>query len=77
MNEDTHAVDAHAAAAQEPENTATSHRTAADHCNKGNHEARQHHAKVALDQFVKAHEASTLADTGAPTEAGASALRRI
>jgi hypothetical protein len=61
MNKETHAVDAHTAAAQEHENTAKGHRTAAEHCNKGNHEACQHHAKVALDQSVKAHEASTVA----------------
>jgi hypothetical protein len=73
MNKDNHAVDAHAAAAQEHENTAKSHRTAAEHCTKGNHEACQHHAKVALDQSVKAHEASKLANEKAsqPVAVGA------
>ena len=61
MNKDTHVVDAHTAAAQEHENTAKSHRTAADHCSKGNHDGCEHHAKVALDHSVKAHAASTLA----------------
>ncbi len=61
MNKDTHVVDAHTAAAQEHENTAKSHRAAADHCSKGNHAGCEHHAKVALDHSVKAHAASTLA----------------
>lgn len=61
MNKDNHVVDAHAAAAQEHENTAKSHRAAADHCSKGAHEACQQHAATALEHSTKAHEASKLA----------------
>ena len=45
-------------AAQEHENAAKSHRSAAEHCSKGAHEACQQHAKTALDQSVKAQAAS-------------------
>ena len=61
MNQENHVVEAHAAAAQEHENTAKSHRAAAEHCSKGNHDGCEHHAKVALEHSVKAHAASTLA----------------
>ena len=58
MIKQEHVVEAHTAAAQEHENTAKSHRSAAEHCSKGNHEGCEHHAKVALDHSAKAHEAS-------------------
>jgi hypothetical protein len=61
MHEENHVVEAHHAAAQEHENTAKSHRTAAEHCSKGNHDACQHHAKMAMDNSTKAHAASTAA----------------
>jgi hypothetical protein len=35
MNKDTHVVEAHTTAAQEHENTAKSHRAAAEQCSKG------------------------------------------
>ena len=63
MNRENHVVEAHTAVAQEHENTAESHRTAAEQCSKGNHEGCEHHAKVALENSVKAHAASTLAHT--------------
>ena len=61
MNKDTHAVDAHNAAAQEHDNTAKSHRAAAEHCSKGSHDACYAHAKTALDNSAKAHDASKAA----------------
>lgn len=61
MNKENHVVEAHTAAAQEHENTAKSHRAAAEHCSKGNHEGCEHDAKVALDHSVTAHAASTRA----------------
>jgi hypothetical protein len=61
MNKENHVVEAHTAAAQEHENTAKSHRAAAEHCSKGNHDGCEHHAKVALEHSAKAHAASTLA----------------
>ncbi len=61
MNKDTHVVEAHMTAAQEHENTAKSHRAAAEHCSKGAHEACEQHAKTALDHSVKAQAASKLA----------------
>jgi len=61
MNKETHVVEAHTTAAQEHEKTAKSHRTAADHCSKGAHEACQQHASTALEHSTKAHAASKLA----------------
>ncbi len=58
MNKETHVVEAHHAAAQQHENTAKSHRAAADHCSKGAHEACQQHAATALEHSTKAQEAS-------------------
>jgi hypothetical protein len=54
-------LEAHTTAAQEHEKTAKSHRSAAEHCSKGAHEACQQHAGTALDQSAKAHAASKLA----------------
>ena len=72
MNRENHVVEGHTAVAQEHENTAESHRAAAEHCSKGNHEGCEHHAKVALENSVKAHAASTLAHTksGKPVAVG-------
>ena len=61
MIKQEHTVEAHNAAAQEHENTANSHRSAAEHCSKGNHEGCEHHAKIALDHSAKAEAASKLA----------------
>jgi hypothetical protein len=73
MNKDTHVVEAHTVAAQEHENTAKSHRAAAEQCSKGAHEACQQHAKTALDHSVKAQAASKLAHekSGQPAVAAA------
>ena len=51
MNKDTHVVGAHTAAAQEHETTAKSHRTAADHCSKGNHEGCELSCKSGARSF--------------------------
>jgi len=61
MTKDTHVVEAHHEAAQAHETTAKIHRTAAEHCSKGNHEGCEHHAKEALDLSAKAHGASKVA----------------
>jgi len=61
MNKENHVVEAHTIAAQQHENTAKSHRSAAEHCSKGAHEACEQHASTALEHSVKAHAASKLA----------------
>lgn len=61
MKKDTHVVEAHTTAAQEHENTAKSHRAAAENCSKGAHEACEQHARTALEHSVKAQAASKLA----------------
>ena len=62
MNKDNHVVEAHTAAAQEHENTAKSHRAAAEYRSKGHHEACQQDAKEASDHSTKAHASSKLAN---------------
>ncbi len=73
MMKDTHVVEAHHAAAHAHEATAKSHRTAAEHCSKGNHEGCEHHAQAALDLSANAHAASTLAheESAKPVAVGA------
>ncbi len=61
MNKEIHVVEAHHAAAKEYEDTAKSHRAAAEECSKGHHEHCEHHAKEPLDRSTKAHAASTRA----------------
>jgi hypothetical protein len=66
MNRENHVVETHTAAVQENENTAESHRTAAEGCSKGDHEGCEQHAKVASERSVKAVAASTLAHARSP-----------